>query len=413
MAKATHIIYLEQLFAREAHELYQDETLLAEAFDLARKHASNPMLAELFERARRDTLDLASAIKEHLHGQPGKGHRSALRGILEEGNRRAQNLGDHHLVDAELIATMQRLLGYQLAGYENVANFARMLREDSLESVIERAIMHKRQTAKRLSQVALHQVHWRANWWAPEHTSAWDRVKTAFRRDWEQTKAHVGGATPPPGGQDASDTMAQITGRQEVAPAASFEADEPAFRYGYGAAQHYRDRDWGPGIEGELRSNYGGIWDETTREHVRAGWFYARPGEEENHRRSISLPANDAEYDRRIGDRELSLREQQLREEEHLRAEERLREEHLREREIRDARLREEAELELRDDRLAHDRMAEARLREGGSDLRQRAFEHDRQRDALHRDDLERRQFEHREAMSDRERRRKQDPPVF
>lgn len=399
MAKATNILYLEQLFAREAHELYQDETLLAEAFDLARKGASNPMLAELFERARRDTLDLASAIKEHLHGQPAKANRSALRGILEEGNRRVQGLGDHHLVDAELIATMQRLLGYQLAGYENVANYARMLREDSLESVIERAIMHKRQTAKRLSQIALHQVHWRANWWAPEHTSAWDRVKTAFRRDWEQTKARVGASTPPPGGQDAGDTMAQITGRQEVLPVTNFEADEPAFRYGYGAAQHYRDREWGPGIESELRSNYGGIWDDSTRDHVRAGWLYARPGEEEP-RRSISLPADEAEFDHRVGERELTMREQRLREEEHLRAEERLREEHLREQEIREARLREEAELELRDDRLASDRLAEARLREGGSDLRSRALSLEPQHGAPARADFERTE------LSARERRR-------
>lgn len=408
MAKATNIIYLEQLFAREAHELYQDETLLAEAFDLARKSAGNPMLAELFERARRDTLDISSSIKEHLHGQPAKAHRSALRGILEEGNRRAQSLGDHHLVDAELIATMQRLLGYQLAGYENVANFARMLREDSLESIIERAIMHKRQTAKRLSQVALHQVHWRANWWAPEHTSAWDRVKTAFRRDWEQTKARIGAAPPPAGGQEAGDTMAQITGRQDVAPVANFEADEPAFRYGYGAAQHYRDREWGPGVEGELRSNYGGIWDETTRDHVRSGWFYARPGEEENNRRSISLPANDTDMDHRIGDRELSMREQRLREEEHMRGEDRLREERLREQEIRDARLREEAELELRDDRLSHDRMAEARLREGGSDLRHHEIREERMQAARRQEELELR-----EIRADRERRLQQEPPVF
>jgi ferritin-like metal-binding protein YciE len=277
MAKTSKdIIYLEQLFSREAHELYQDEALLGEAFGLFRDAANNPVLSELLEQGRRDTLDIAAALKEHLSGALGKGRRPALRGIFEEGQSRATSLGNNHLVDAQLISTMQRLLGYQLAGYETVANFARMLRQDALEGVIARARQSKEKMARQLSEVAVHQVHWRANWWAPEHSTAWDRVKAAFRRDWEQTKAHVGAAPPlPDGPQKAGDTVAQMTGKQEVVPG-TFEAHEPAFRYGYGAAHHYRDRDWSPELEDELRANYGGIW-ENARDHIRAGWDYARP----------------------------------------------------------------------------------------------------------------------------------------
>lgn len=290
MAKATNILYLQQLFLREAQELYQDENLLIEAFELFRKASSNPMLGELFERARRETVDISHAIKEHLEGEPLKGRRPALRGILEEGQQRAHQLGDHHLVDAELIATMQRLLGYQLAGYENVASFARILREDAMRDTVERAIAQKRRTVSKLSNVALHQVHWRATWWAPEHTSSWDRVKAAFRRDWEQTKARVGAAPPPPGGQEVGDTLAQIAGKQDTT-LDTFEADEPAFRYGYGAAHHYRDRHWGPEMEDELRHNYGGMWDED-RDRVRAGWDYARPPAERPRHIKLHLEDN-------------------------------------------------------------------------------------------------------------------------
>ncbi len=275
MAKTTNILYLEQLFHREAHEMYQDENLLAEAFELFRKAANNPLLGEHFERARRQSHDIASAIKEHLHGDVGSARRSALRGILEDGQKRATSLGDHHLVDAELIATMQRLLGYQLAGYQNVANFARMLREDTLEAVLVRAVQQKRVTSEQLSQVALHQVHWRANWWAPEHTSSWERVKAAFRRDWEQTKSRFRRDEGPNPEQTAGETLAQMSGQDPV-----FEADEPAFRYGYGAAHYYRDRDWNDELEGELRANYGGMW-EPARDNIRAGWDYARPGAQE------------------------------------------------------------------------------------------------------------------------------------
>lgn len=271
----TNIMYLQQLHAREAHELYADEKLLGESFDLFRQAASNPTLAELFERARRESLDISSSLQEHLEPKTGKDRRPALRAILEAGQHRVRDLADSHLVDAELIATMHRLLGYQIAGFQNLANFARLLGENGMHDAVERAIEQKKRLVDRLSKIALHQVHWRATWWEPEHTSAWDRVKAAFRRDWEQTKAHVGAAPPPQGGQSAGDTMAQMTGRQDVVTN-TFETDEPAFRYGYGAAQHYRDRDWDPRMESELQANYGGLWDDD-KERVYAGWRYARP----------------------------------------------------------------------------------------------------------------------------------------
>ena len=189
-------------------------------------------------------------------------------------------------MDAQIITTMQRLLGYQLAGYESVGTFARLLSDDGMQDVLERGLKQKHDTVEHLSEVALHQVHWRANWWAPEHTSSWDRVKSAFRRDWEQTKAHVGAAPPlPEGEQRVGDTVAQITGRQTTVPG-TFEADEPSFRYGYGAAQHYRDRQWDEDMEDELRANYGGRWSDA-RDNIRAGWDYARPHGDEQRRRPL------------------------------------------------------------------------------------------------------------------------------
>src|SRR5262245_17582135 len=48
-------------------------------------------------------------------------------------------------------------------------------------------------------------------WWKSEHESAWDRVKAAFKRDWEQTK-HDLGASEPDIHQSAGDTLKQAVG---------------------------------------------------------------------------------------------------------------------------------------------------------------------------------------------------------
>jgi len=79
-----------------------------------------------------------------------------------------------------------------------------------------------------------------AAWWSKDNDSAWDNVKEAFRRDWDQTKHDFGG-NPPDLKQDVPDTMKQAAGKQIIPPPSvpNFEEHEPAFRFGYGARQHY------------------------------------------------------------------------------------------------------------------------------------------------------------------------------
>jgi hypothetical protein len=54
-------------------------------------------------------------------------------------------------------------------------------------------------------------------WWTDRHTSSWERVKDAFRRDWEQTKADLSGDTWSLN-QNAGDTVMQALGNEPVPP---------------------------------------------------------------------------------------------------------------------------------------------------------------------------------------------------
>ena len=65
-------------------------------------------------------------------------------------------------------------------------------------------------------------------WWNDQHTSAWDRVKEALRRDWEQTKADFSSQ-----GRDLNqnlvDTVKQAAGSEPVPPpTVKTRPDEPA-----------------------------------------------------------------------------------------------------------------------------------------------------------------------------------------
>jgi hypothetical protein len=55
------------------------------------------------------------------------------------------------------------------------------------------------------------------SWWNDQHASAWDRVKEALLRDWEQTKADLSGQKLGHDlNQDVGDTLKQAAGKQEI-----------------------------------------------------------------------------------------------------------------------------------------------------------------------------------------------------
>ena len=113
-------------------------------------------------------------------------------------------------------------------------------------------------------------------WWSSDYDSAWDRVKAAFRRDWEQTKHDFGGDAPDLN-QDVDDTVGQAAGTRPIpiGNTPNFEKDEPAYRFGYGARRYYNDTypEWNADLEDELRSDWSGDW-EKSRTAIRRGWDY-------------------------------------------------------------------------------------------------------------------------------------------
>ena len=118
-------------------------------------------------------------------------------------------------------------------------------------------------------------------WWNKDNDSAWERVKAAFKRDWDQTKHDFGGKQPDTN-QDVDDTVKQAAGKQPIPPRGQpvYEEIEDAHRFGYGARSHYSKSysNWNNDLETQLRRD----WQETYgdrdwmlyREEIRRGWDY-------------------------------------------------------------------------------------------------------------------------------------------
>jgi len=131
-------------------------------------------------------------------------------------------------------------------------------------------------------------------WWRDDqHGSAWERVKEAMRRDWEQTKNDVG-ARAPDLDQNVGDTVKQAAGAQNIPPANQknppdmkrmdkkrfdkFDDVEEPMSYGYAARMQYESQypAWDDRLENQLKTEWSagkhtGTWDDV-RSFVRRGF---------------------------------------------------------------------------------------------------------------------------------------------
>ncbi len=143
------------------------------------------------------------------------------------------------------------------------------------------------------------------SWWNEKHTSAWDKTKDAFHRDWEQTKADFSKNKGQELKQNAADTMKQGAGKEVIPPDHvanskpmhdakmhdatmhdakmhdDYETAEPALRYGYGASSQFADhKSWDDKLETKLSTDWdnlktGKMWNDV-KSHVKSGFERAR-----------------------------------------------------------------------------------------------------------------------------------------
>lgn len=252
------LTYMEDLVGSEIASLANDEALLAKALERFSSAASNQVLSETFQYMAKESAHYAEQLAQGLSPKVPGSSRDSVKGIIEEGQKLLKNVGDPLLADVKLLAVAQRLMGFQVAAYQAALPLSRILNRSDLVLVCQAAVESKTRSVQDLQSVGLHHLYWRASWWNEEPNGTWERVKLALKEDWEKTKEHLG---------------IHATDQEEHKDAPQ---PGPAFRYGYGAALHYRDLEWNEETISFLRSHYGGVWNERAGKQIERGWLYSR-----------------------------------------------------------------------------------------------------------------------------------------
>jgi hypothetical protein len=136
-------------------------------------------------------------------------------------------------------------------------------------------------------------MRWQPAWWNDQYASAWDRVKEAMRRDWEQTKHDLSIKGGHELNQNVGDTVKQAAGK-EVIPSddranppkviGEWNEVELPHQYGYGARDRYGSQHtaWSRELEDTLKKEWEGGqkathrgWEDVKGD-VRRGYEYRR-----------------------------------------------------------------------------------------------------------------------------------------
>jgi hypothetical protein len=111
-------------------------------------------------------------------------------------------------------------------------------------------------------------------WWNRQNESAWERVKAAFKRDWDQTMHDAGGHRPDTH-QNVDDAVKQAAGKEAIPPRGmpSYEEIEDAYLFGF-SARYQSDSQypiWDMRLEAQLERSAQSICHRVWRSRAVAG----------------------------------------------------------------------------------------------------------------------------------------------
>ena len=124
---------LEELFRHQLKDLYSAETQLAEALPEIRKHAASQKLQNILMDHIKETkehkkrlTDIAKTVDFDLSGRTCE----AMKGLIKETRSFSSAEADAMVMDAGLIANIQRIESYEISAYGSALQYAKRLKHD-------------------------------------------------------------------------------------------------------------------------------------------------------------------------------------------------------------------------------------------------------------------------------------------
>jgi len=148
---------LHELFVDELKDVYDAEKQLTKALPKMAKAADNQELRSAFEEHLEITRMQVNRLEEVFkslgiaaRGKPCEG----MKGLIEEGQEKVEELERGATLDAALIASAQKVEHYEIATYGTLATFAEIMGHQDAKDLLGQTLDEEKEADEKLTQVA-------------------------------------------------------------------------------------------------------------------------------------------------------------------------------------------------------------------------------------------------------------------
>jgi ferritin-like metal-binding protein YciE len=148
---------LQELFVEELRDIYDAEKQLTKALPKMAKAAESQELRTAFEEHLEITRMQVNRVEEvfKLLGTAARGKPCAgMKGLIEEGAEKIEELDKGSTLDAALIASAQKVEHYEIAGYGTLATFAEVLNLQDAKDLLGQTLEEEKEADEKLTGLA-------------------------------------------------------------------------------------------------------------------------------------------------------------------------------------------------------------------------------------------------------------------
>jgi ferritin-like metal-binding protein YciE len=148
---------MTELFVDELKDLYSAEKQITRVLPKLAKAATSEDLKQAFLSHLEETngqVARLDKIFETLGKTPRGKTCVGMKGVLEEGAEVLEDTDKGSVRDAALISAAQRVEHYEMAGYGSVRDFAKMLGQGEIATLLEETLEEEKAADKKLTSIA-------------------------------------------------------------------------------------------------------------------------------------------------------------------------------------------------------------------------------------------------------------------
>jgi ferritin-like metal-binding protein YciE len=148
---------IEQLLIEELKDIYSAEKQITKALPKLAKAASSPELRAAFESHLQETIGQVERLDQIFEtlGKSGRGKVChGMQGVLEEGSEVMDEMEKGDVRDAALISAAQRVEHYEMAAYGCVREYANLLGQKDVASLLEQTLEEEKAADAKLGKIA-------------------------------------------------------------------------------------------------------------------------------------------------------------------------------------------------------------------------------------------------------------------